>query len=81
MEAIIAAAVTGLFALLGVVYTNSQANKKIENNLISSQELTKSEIKHLTEEVKKQGDFAARIPVIESQVKSIDRRVTRLEES
>ena len=80
MEVIIAAAVTGLFALLGVIITNSRANTKIENRLTTAQEVTNNEIKHLTEEVRKQHSFAERIPVIETKIESINGRVTRLEE-
>ena len=81
LEGIIAAGVTGLFALAGVIITNMSANKKIENSLSTAQELTNNEIKHLTEEVKKHNSFAERIPVIETELKTIDKRVTRLEEN
>ncbi len=81
MEGIIAAGVTGLFALAGVIFTNMSANKKIENSLATAQEVTNNEIKHLTEEVKKHNSFAERIPVIETDLKNIDKRVTRLEEN
>ena len=80
MEGIIAAAITGLCALLVVILTNSRANTKIENKLTTAQEVTNNEIKHLTEEVRKHNSFAERIPVIETELKSIDGRVTRLEE-
>lgn len=80
MEGIIAAAITGLCALLGVILTNSRANVKIENKLATAQEVTNNEIKHLTEEVRKHNSFAERIPVIETELKNIDGRVTRLEE-
>ena len=80
MDAIIAAAVTGLFALMGVMLTNAQANKRIENSLSTAQEVTKNDILHLTDEVKKLNESAGRIPVIETKVKDIDRRVGRLED-
>ena len=80
MEVIIAAAVTGLCALLGVIITNSRANTNIENRLTTAQEVTNNEIKHLTEEVRKHNSFAERIPVIETKIESIDGRVSRLEE-
>ena len=79
MEGIIAAAITGLCALLGVILTNSRANTKIENKLSTAQEVTNNEIKHLTEEVRKHNSFDERIPVIETDLKNIDGRVTRLE--
>lgn len=80
MEGIIAAAITGLCALLGVILTNSRANMKIESKLSTSQEVTNTEIKHLTEEVRKLGSVAERIPVIETELKNMDGRVKRLEE-
>lgn len=80
MEGIIAAIITGLCALIGVALTNASANKKIENKLSTAQEVTNNEIKHLTEEVRKHNNFAERIPVIETELKDVGRRVSRLEE-
>ena len=80
MEGIIASVVTGLCALLGVILTNMSANRKIENHLTTAQEVTNNEIKHLTEEVRKHNNFAERIPVIETNIKEVERRVTKLEE-
>lgn len=80
MEVIIAAAITALCALLGVVLTNTAANKKIENNLATAQEVTNTKIEHLTDEVRKHNSFAERIPVLETNVKGIERRVEKLEE-
>ena len=80
MEGIIASVVTGLCALLGVILTNMSANRKIENRLTTAQEVTNNEIKHLTEEVRKHNNFAERIPVIETNIKDVERRVTKLEE-
>jgi len=81
MEGIIAAAITGLCALLGVILTNSSANRKIENKLSTAQEVTNTKIEHLTEEVRKHNNFAERIPTIETELKDVERRVSKLEEN
>lgn len=79
MEVIIAAAITALMGLFGVVITNSASNRKVENKLATAQEVTNTKIEHLTDEVRKHNSFAERIPVLETNVKDIERRVERLE--
>jgi len=79
MEGIIAAGITSLFGLIGIIFSNAAANKKIEIQLATAQEVTQNEIKHLTEEVRKHNNFAERIPTMETELKDVERRVTRLE--
>lgn len=79
MEVIIAAAITALMGLFGVMITNASSNRKVENKLATAQEVTNTKIEHLTDEVRKHNSFAERIPVLETTVKDIDRRVERLE--
>ena len=80
MESIIVAIIAGGMSLLGVIITNISSGKAIEQKLITAQQVTDVKIEQLTEEVRKHNSFAERIPVIETELKSIDGRVTRLEE-
>jgi uncharacterized protein YlxW (UPF0749 family) len=80
MEVIIAAAITALMGLFGVMITNASSNRKVEHKLATAQEVTNTKIEHLTDEVRKHNSFAERIPVLETNVKDIERRVERLEE-
>ena len=79
MDVILAAAVTGILSLLGVVVSNIGSNRKIENALSTSQAVTDCKIEELTREVREHNNFAKRMPVIEEQIKNINYRLEELE--
>jgi hypothetical protein len=79
MESIVTAFITGGLALVGIIITNISSNKQIENKLITAQAVTDTKIDALTEEVKKHNNFAARMPVVEEQIKVINHRIEDLE--
>lgn len=68
MDAIIAALVSGLVTLAGVLIANSK-----------SQAVTDVKIEELTREVRKHNSFAEKIPVIEEQIKVANHRIDDLE--
>jgi len=72
--------VVGLISLMGIIISNSNANKKIEKQLEISQAVTDSVIKELTREVREHNNFARRMPVVEEQIKVINNRIKDLEE-
>ena len=80
MESIITACITGGLALVGIIITNISSNKQIENKLVTAQAVTDTKIDTLTEEVKKHNNFAARMPVVEEQIKVINHRIDDLED-
>lgn len=68
MDAIIAALVSGLVTLAGVLIANSK-----------SQAVTDVKIEELAREVRKHNSFAEKIPVIEEQIKVANHRIDDLE--
>lgn len=64
-DAIISAIITGLITLGGVLITNGKTMAIIQ-----------TEIKHLTEEVKKHNNFAQRIPELEGEVKLLGEKIS-----
>jgi hypothetical protein len=68
MDAIIAALVSGIVTLTGVLIANSK-----------SQAVTDVKIEELTREVRKHNSFAEKIPVIEEQIKVANHRIDDLE--
>lgn len=80
METIIAAAITGLLALLGVVITNRSSCKKIakqtELQLQTSQALMNQRLDELTREVREHNNFARRMPVVEQKIENIEEKIT-----
>lgn len=68
MDAIIAAVISGVVTLAGVLIANSRA-----------QAVTDVKIDELTREVRKHNSFAEKIPVIEEQIKVANHRIDDLE--
>lgn len=68
METIVAAIITGIVTLTGVLIANSK-----------SQAVTDVKIEELTREVRKHNSFAEKIPVIEEQIKVANHRIDDLE--
>ena len=67
-EAIIVAVITGLLSLCGVLVSNRR-----------TQAVTETKIEELTREVREHNNFARRMPVVEEQIKDLDRRLSALE--
>lgn len=80
-EAITIAIITGGISLIGTIITVLAANRKTEQALQVSQAVTDTKLEELTREVREHNNFARRLPVVEEQIKQIDRRVEDLEES
>lgn len=80
MEAIIGSIITGGLALIGVIITNLQGSKKIENKLTTQQAVTDTKIEELTREVREHNHFAQRVPVLEEQMKVVNHRIEDLEQ-
>lgn len=83
MGAVIAAAITGAFSVLGIVISNAKSNQKmeskIEQQLNTAQAVTDCKIEELTREVREHNNFAKRVPVLEEQVKVANHRIADLE--
>lgn len=68
MDALIAAVISGVVTLAGVLIANSKA-----------QAVTDVKIDELTREVRRHNSFAEKIPVIEEQIKIANHRIDDLE--
>lgn len=79
-EAIIVALITGGLSLAGVVITCLATAKKTEKAQEVSQAIMRTEITELTREVREHNNFAQRMPVVEQEIKTINRRIANLEQ-
>lgn len=79
MAGVVAAAITGILALIGVIVSNIGSNRKIEHSLETSQAVTDYKIDELTREVREHNNFTQRVPVLEEQIKVINYRIKDLE--
>ena len=68
MDTIVVALISGAVTLLGVLIANSR-----------SQAVTETKLDGLTREVREHNNFARRMPVVEEQIKDLDRRLSALE--
>ena len=69
MEAIIAAVISGAVTLLASLIANSR-----------SRAITDTKREELTREVREHNSFARRMPVVEEQIRGMDRRLEQLEQ-
>lgn len=74
-----ASVVVGVLSLVGVIITNNSSNRKIQNQLTTSQAVTNCKIDELQREVREHNNFARRMPVVEEQIKVINHRLADLE--
>ncbi len=79
MEALISSIITSGLALIGVIITVTNGNKKMENQLNMQQAVMDTKIDELTREVREHNNFAKRMPVVEEQIKVINHRIEDLE--
>ena len=70
MNEIIVAIITGGITLVGVLLANQKTQAVMETR-----------IDELTREVREHNNFARRMPVVEEQIKVINRRIEDLEEA
>ena len=78
-ESIIVAIITGGLSLAGVVFTCLATAKKTEKNQAVAQAVMDTKLDELTREVREHNGFAQKMPVIQTQVDALDRRVSALE--
>ena len=78
-EAVAVALLTGGMSLLGVVVTCMATARKTEKNQAVAQAITDTKIDELTREVRAHNGFAQRLPVVEHEIKALNRRVEVLE--
>ena len=79
METIIAAAITGGLALIGVVITVNKGNQKLVQEIkaeqAKQQAITDLRLDELTREVREHNNFAKRMPVVEQEIKGINEKI------
>ena len=67
--------ITGVSSVIAVVLTNNKSNREVDAKLDKQQAVTDTKLEELTREVRLHNNFAERIPVIETQMTSVNRRI------
>lgn len=70
--------ITGVLTLIGVIITNMGYFHKVENKLEISQAVTDTKLENLTQEVRRQTDFAMKVPVLEQRVSNCENDIKEL---
>lgn len=78
MESIVSSVLTGFLALIGVIITTLESNKKIDIKLEKAQAITDCKLEELTREVRNHNNFAEKIPVLEEQIKALDKKIEKM---
>lgn len=78
-EGILAALITGGLSLVGVIISGLLTTKKTEMAMKVNQAITDTKLEELTREVREHNNFARRMPVVENDIKDLQRRVSALE--
>lgn len=78
-EAIVVALITGGLSLAGVIVTSLVTASKTEKNQAVAQAITETKIDELTREVRQHNGFAEKIPVQQTEINDLKRRVSNLE--
>lgn len=79
-DAVIVAIISGVLTLIGVIITVWAGMRKQAQNAAVQQAVTDTKLEALAMEVRRHNNFAARLPVVEEQVKVINHRIADLEE-
>lgn len=82
MESILVALITGGLALIGVMYTNSKSNDKMQAEMKAqfekAQAVTDTKLEELTREVREHNNFAKRVPLLEQKVARNEQDIAEL---
>lgn len=73
------AIITAIGSIVAVAITNKSSNNKMAQSMTTHQAVTDTKIEELTREVRAHNNFAARMPVVEEQIKVINHRLNDLE--
>ena len=79
-SSIIVAIITGVVTILATIITVLAGFRKTAQTAAIQQAITDTKLEELTREVRKHNNFAERLPVVEDQLKTMDKRVATLEE-
>lgn len=78
-ETIITAIITGGLALIGSIASSAVTYSKTSEAIKIAQAITDTKVEELTREVREHNGFAQKIPVLESKIENVNRRLDRLE--
>ena len=77
-EAILVALITASASIVGNIIVGRRSAKEMEHKLEVQQAVTNTKIDELTREVREHNNFARRMPVVEEQIKDLNKTTEQL---
>ena len=78
---VLAAVITSVVGLIGIIVTNVMSNKEIEHKLAVNQAITDTKLDNLTQEVKSHNSNVQQIPVLQEKINNLEIRLEHLEQA
>ena len=75
LVSIICTVISSGCVLLGVLLSNRNSTDKMQSEMRTAQAVTDTKIEELTREVREHNNFAKRVPVLEEQIKILQKEV------
>ena len=73
MVSILCTVISSGCVLLGVLLSNRNSTDKMQNEMRTAQAVTDTKIEELTREVREHNNFARRVPVLEEQIRALQK--------
>jgi len=79
LENILPSLITGVLALVGIIFTNIMSNKQIEHKLEINQATMNVKLDNIAAEVQRHSEGIQQVPVLVEQMKNLERRIESVE--
>jgi hypothetical protein len=79
LENILPSIITGVLALIGIIFTNIMSNKQIEHKLELNQTEMRVRLDDMIKQVEKHSEGLQQVPVLVEQMKNLERRIDVIE--
>ncbi len=79
LENILPSLITGVLALVGIIFTNIMSNKQIEHKLEINQATMNVKLDNIAAEVQRHSEGIQQVPVLVEQVKNLEKRLDSVE--
>lgn len=79
LENILPSLITGVLALVGIIFTNIMSNKQIEHKLEINQATMNVKLDNIAAEVQRHSEGIQQVPVLVEKVQNLERRIESVE--
>ena len=80
LENILPSLITGVLALIGIIFTNIMSNKQIEHKLEINQATMNVKLDNIAAEVQKHSEGFEKVPVLIEKMEQLEKRVDGIEQ-